>query len=213
KKTDMENILATFMNETRNRFNKDEEKLNKIENHVTQLATTMGAQMKNLETQIGQLAKVVGSQHQRGQFPSNTELNPKEQCQAIRLRSGMEYEGPKMPEEKESEPKGKERLELSEKEEDVRDELEKEPIVMSKKGAEKLKSTSNSNSHKHPVNLPFPQRFQKKNLDAQFAKFLDIFKKIHINIPFAEALEQMLNYAKFLKDVISKKRRVEDHEM
>ncbi|XP_042992364.1 uncharacterized protein LOC122318797, partial [Carya illinoinensis] len=40
----------------------------------------------------------------------------------------------------------------------------------------------------------YPQRFQKQKLDKQFSKFLDIFKKIHINIPFADALEQMPNY-------------------
>ncbi|XP_042944980.1 uncharacterized protein LOC122278839, partial [Carya illinoinensis] len=58
----------------------------------------------------------------------------------------------------------------------------------------------------------YPQRFQKQKLDKQFSKFLDIFKKIHINIPFADALEQMPNYVKFLKDIISKKRRLEEFE-
>ncbi|KAL4391174.1 hypothetical protein AHAS_Ahas03G0218700 [Arachis hypogaea] len=42
--------------------------------------------------------------------------------------------------------------------------------------------------------------------DSQFSKFLEIFKKIHINIPFAEALEQMSLYAKFLKELMTKKR-------
>ncbi|XP_050918524.1 uncharacterized protein LOC127135944 [Lathyrus oleraceus] len=32
-----------------------------------------------------------------------------------------------------------------------------------------------------------------------------MFKKLEINIPFSEALEQMLIYAKFMKDIISKK--------
>ena len=41
----------------------------------------------------------------------------------------------------------------------------------------------------------------------QFSKFFDMFKKIEINIPFAEALTQMPNYAKFLEDILSKKRR------
>ena len=36
--------------------------------------------------------------------------------------------------------------------------------------------------------LPFPKKFRKTKLDAQFAKFLDIFKKPKINIPFADAL-------------------------
>ena len=39
-----------------------------------------------------------------------------------------------------------------------------------------------------------------------------MFKQLHINIPFAEALEQMPKYAKFLKDVLSKKRRFSEFE-
>ena len=44
-------------------------------------------------------------------------------------------------------------------------------------------------------------------MEEQFSKFLDMFKKIEINIAFVEALAQMPNYAKFLKDILSKKRR------
>ena len=44
----------------------------------------------------------------------------------------------------------------------------------------------------------------------QFSKFLDMFKKIERNIPFAEALAQMPNYTKFLKDILSKKRRFDE---
>ena len=40
-----------------------------------------------------------------------------------------------------------------------------------------------------------------------------MFKKIEINIPFAEALAQMPNYAKFLKDILSKKRRFVEEEV
>lgn len=54
--------------------------------------------------------------------------------------------------------------------------------------------------------VPFPQRLQKKNEDKNFLKFLDVFKKLHINIPFADALAQMSSYAKFLKEILSKKR-------
>ena len=37
-----------------------------------------------------------------------------------------------------------------------------------------------------------------------------MFKKLEINIPFAEALAQMPNYAKFMKDIINKKRKLDD---
>ena len=36
--------------------------------------------------------------------------------------------------------------------------------------------------------LPFPQRFKKDKLDGQFAKFLNMFKKFEVNIPFVDAL-------------------------
>ena len=36
--------------------------------------------------------------------------------------------------------------------------------------------------------VPFPQRQQRAKKEEQFSKFLDMFKKIEINIPFAKAL-------------------------
>ena len=55
--------------------------------------------------------------------------------------------------------------------------------------------------------VPFPQRLQRAKMEEQFSKFLNMFKKIEINISFVEALAQMPNYAKCLKDILSKKRR------
>ena len=53
----------------------------------------------------------------------------------------------------------------------------------------------------------FPQRPHKAKMEEHFSRFLEMFKKIEINIPFAEALAQMLNYTKFLKDILSKKKK------
>ena len=50
--------------------------------------------------------------------------------------------------------------------------------------------------------VPFSQRQQRERMEERFSKFLDMLKKIEINIPFAEALSQMPNYAKFLKDIL-----------
>lgn len=61
--------------------------------------------------------------------------------------------------------------------------------------------------------VPYPQRFQKQKLDKQFAKFLEVFKKLQINIPFAEALEQMTSYAKFMKGILFRKESLEDFEI
>ena len=40
---------------------------------------------------------------------------------------------------------------------------------------------------------------------------MDIFKKLHFNIPFTEALKQMSGYVKFMKNVLSKKRKLGDY--
>ena len=47
-------------------------------------------------------------------------------------------------------------------------------------------------------------------MDDQFSKFLNIFKKIEVNIPFIEALAQMPHYAKFMKDILTKKRKLNE---
>ena len=44
-------------------------------------------------------------------------------------------------------------------------------------------------------------------MEEQFSKFLELFK-IDINIPFAETITHMPNYAKFLKDILSKKENI-----
>ncbi|KAK8525397.1 hypothetical protein V6N12_014089 [Hibiscus sabdariffa] len=59
---------------------------------------------------------------------------------------------------------------------------------------------------------PFPQRLKKQKQDYQFKKFFDILKQVHINPPLVEALQQMPNYAKFLKDMVTRKRRIEEFE-
>ena len=62
--------------------------------------------------------------------------------------------------------------------------------------------------------IQYPQRLKKNKLDKQFIKFMEVFKKLHINIPFANALiEQMPSYVKFMKDILSKKRRLLDFEI
>ena len=60
--------------------------------------------------------------------------------------------------------------------------------------------------------LPFPQRFAKAKFESQFSKFLDMLKKLHVNVPFIDTLTQMPLYAKLLKEILSKKRKIDEHE-
>ncbi|KAI3457193.1 hypothetical protein Pfo_013856 [Paulownia fortunei] len=161
-----------------------------------------------METQILQLATEFNTKKYKGKLPSDTKINPMEYCKAIQLRSGTEIKGLKMKCSNNDKPmentSGQGPMEEQPKEEERQS---NEQI-----GAEKLKSIHNFETSKFNVPIPFPKRYQKKKIDSQFAKFLEIFKKIHINIPFANALEQMPNHAKFIKDVMSRKRQLVEFE-
>ncbi|KAJ9540615.1 hypothetical protein OSB04_027121 [Centaurea solstitialis] len=60
--------------------------------------------------------------------------------------------------------------------------------------------------------IPYPERLRNQNEELQFKKFLDVFKQLHINIPLVEAIEQMPRYAKFLKDILNKKKKLTEYE-
>ena len=61
------------------------------------------------------------------------------------------------------------------------------------------------------IPISYPQRLKKSKLEKQFTKFLDIFKKLHINIPFLEALENMPSYVKFMKKILESNKKLEEY--
>ena len=157
------------------------------------------ASIRNLEVQIGQLSSML-TKRTVGTLLSNIVTNPKEHAKAISLRSGQTYEEPKV---KEAE------LEMKEVEQAEKTK-ENERASKSKRSKEVTVETYSPSIYDPPI--PFLQRLRKNNVDDQFSKFLSIFKQLHINIPLIEALEQMPKYAKCFKDIISKKRKLEEHE-
>ncbi|XP_062080828.1 uncharacterized protein LOC133785625 [Humulus lupulus] len=67
-----------------------------LTNTQTQFMTETRSSIRNLETQVGQLTNMLNNRP-HGNFPSNIEVNPKEQVQAITLRSGKQTEHPRSP--------------------------------------------------------------------------------------------------------------------
>ena len=55
--------------------------------------------------------------------------------------------------------------------------------------------------------MPYPLVPSKKDKERHLARFLDIFRKLEITIPFGEALQQMPLYSKFLKDMLTRKHK------
>ncbi|XP_070025966.1 uncharacterized protein [Nicotiana sylvestris] len=156
--------------------------------------------IKNLEIQVSQLATLMSGQIQ-GALPSNTEKNPKEHLKAISLRSGKSLDDPYAdregkPQEVENVNEGENKIES------------KFPKEQKNKGKNVQENELITNPHSIP--LPFPQKMKREKLDKQFSKFPNILKQLYINIPFTDALTQMPSYAKFLKEILSSKRKLEE---
>ena len=132
----------------------------------------------------------------KGTFPSDTQKNPKD-CMAVQLRSGNEVGNNSNKERKEDTDADQEE---TGKEEEKSIQTERPEGSSEQKQKERVPACT-------PI-VPFPQRLQKAKREEQFYKFLDIFKKIEINIPFAEVINQMPTYAKCLKEILNKKRKI-----
>ncbi|XP_039025194.1 uncharacterized protein LOC120158414 [Hibiscus syriacus] len=74
-----------------------------------------------------------------------------------------------------------------------------------------VKMVSSASKEVRPSPL-FTQRLKKQNDDIHFKKFVNIIDQLYINVPLLEAIDQMVTYAKFLKDIVTKKRNVEMFE-
>nr|XP_025661528.1 uncharacterized protein LOC112757139 [Arachis hypogaea] len=176
--------------------------------------------MKNLERQVGQLAKQ--DERPTNVLPNDTIPNPSKECKALQLRSGKVI----------GESSNKEATKLKEQDTvDTQDEEKASTLQKSKEDENPQSKTHTQDSHPNNKDdvkpqqesknervkayvpkLPYPTRVHKGTKDQQFPRFLEIFKKLEINIPLTEALEQMPLYAKFLKELITKKRSWQEKE-
>ena len=151
------------------------------------------------------------TERQHRSLPSNSEVNPRqegnEHVKAITLRSGRDLTIPGQP------------LVIGEVEtEEViqtsqNDKIEREQPQEKKSVEEETEAKDLLTTVEPTALILYPQRLKKNKMDKQFTKFMEVFKKLHINIPFADALEQMPNYVKFMKDILSKKRTLSDFEI
>ncbi|XP_021775761.1 DNA damage-inducible protein 1-like [Chenopodium quinoa] len=133
----------------------------------------MENQISQLANQFSQVLKTPGT------FPAQTEQSQKGQMNVVTLRSGKQLEDPPT---KESSREVIEEVSASEKEvEDARVE-------------EASKEAPPKPHAPYMPKVPFPQRLAQAKLEKKFSKFLDVLKKLHINIPFLDAISEMPSY-------------------
>ncbi|GJV71581.1 reverse transcriptase domain-containing protein [Tanacetum coccineum] len=153
------------------------------------------AVMQNMQNQMTNitdlLTKIVNSNQastsNSGSLPSNTIANPKGELKAITTRSGVSYDGPQIPPpvvEVETEVT-KDTVLPNESTNDVQPPIVQidEPVVMPR-----AKTT-----------LPYPSRVTKEKVrekdDLLALKFMEIFRNLHFELSFADALLHMPKFA------------------
>ncbi|GKE85084.1 hypothetical protein Tco_1558826, partial [Tanacetum coccineum] len=190
-------------------------------NHQPQNATTNDfsnymkandAVMKNMQSQMtslthsnlelknmfGAFMKMnTASTSESGPLPSNTIANPKGKLKAITTRSGVSYNGPLIPPPFSSLPK-----EVEQEPEVTKDMVQpstqdiQPPVILILVDelvvAPALKPT-----------IPYPSRVNQQKLrekdDVLALKFLEIFRKLHFDLSFADALLHMPKFAAMFK--------------
>ncbi|XP_057802485.1 uncharacterized protein LOC131017780 isoform X2 [Salvia miltiorrhiza] len=158
--------------------------------HETQAAlSNMGTQITQLATQVNKL------QANQGRLPSVTEMNPKENASAVTTRSGRILVEPQLKQQ-----------DKEEKPDEAKDD------AISEKSPESTEPSSSKVSGKPKVSIPqsliappFPSRLAQNKRIEEEKDILEIFKKVEINLPLLDAIKQVPRYAKFLKELCSKK--------
>ncbi|GJW98537.1 reverse transcriptase domain-containing protein [Tanacetum coccineum] len=166
------------------------------------------AVMQNMQNQMSNitdlLTKIVNSNQastsNSGSLPSNTVANPKGELKAITTRSGVSYDGPQIPPpvvEVETEVT-KDTVLPNGSTKDVQPPIVQvdEPIVMPR-----TKTT-----------LPYPSRVNKEKIrekdDLLALKFMEIFRNLHFELSFADALLHMPKFAPMFRKLLNNKDKI-----
>jgi hypothetical protein len=62
-------------------------------------------------------------------------------------------------------------------------------------------------SKKYVPKAPYPEKLITPKKSSKYDDILEVFKHVHINIPFLDAIQQVPSYAKILKDLVTVKRK------
>nr|GFA76014.1 reverse transcriptase domain-containing protein [Tanacetum cinerariifolium] len=141
-----------------------------------------------------------------GPLPSNTITNPKGELKAITTRSGVSYEGPPIPPPFSFLPKVVEREpEVTKDTVQPRTENIQPPVVQTQVLIDDpiVKTT-----------MPYLSRVNKQKLrekdDKLALKFLEIFRKLHFELSFADALLHMPKFDTMFKSLLNNKEKLFD---
>nr|GFB36014.1 hypothetical protein [Tanacetum cinerariifolium] len=142
-------------------------------------------------------------------LPSNTIPNPKGEAKAITTISGMIYKEPPIP------PPDVEEQEPIEETTDTEFPSTKDiqpPLVQFQVQEDKPVEEPSIVIPKSKANLPYPSRLVKEKIrkknDILAAKFMEIFRDLHFELSFADALMHMPKFAPMFKKLLNNKNKL-----
>ncbi|GJR36836.1 reverse transcriptase domain-containing protein [Tanacetum coccineum] len=170
------------------------------------------AVMQNMQNQMANITDLItkfvnsntASTSGSGSLPSNTIANPKGDVKAITTRSGVSYNGPQissLPKEMENEP-----------------EVTKDTVQPSTENIQPPVVQTNDQigepvvASKTKPTLPYPSRANKEKLrekdDLLASKFMEIFRNLHFELSFADALLHMPKFAPMFRKLLNDKDKI-----
>ncbi|GKA27748.1 reverse transcriptase domain-containing protein [Tanacetum coccineum] len=193
-KTDFESYVKANDAILKNVQNQNQGLQNQMTN-VTSLLTSLCTKINDL----GNTNQASSS----SSLPSNTIPNPRNEAKAITTRSGASYDGPPIPPpvvEKESEVTKDTELPSTE---DI------QPPLVQEQTKDKEPIEEPSLAQKTKPNLPYPSRLAKEKIrekdDILASKFMEIFRNLHFELSFADALIHMPKFALMFKKMLNNK--------
>ncbi|GKD08790.1 reverse transcriptase domain-containing protein [Tanacetum coccineum] len=184
-----------------------------LKTQLETVAKNHQASIQNLETKFDRLADKQSSRPS-GSLPSNTQPNPKthnskayqppqsrnKNVNVVFTRRGKTYNPPVNPNDQQNDSE----TPINFDSDDEDDEPTPQPKTQNPKS---IKETLLPKPYKPKIS--YPQRLRKEKMEAQYEKFLDMICVVRINVPLIDVLARMPNYEKFLKELISKKHKIE----
>jgi hypothetical protein len=181
-----------------------------IVGEIHQTVNSHSQSIAKLETQMGQMANTL-NRREEGKLPSQLVMNPKglymvneetshQHVQSITtLRSGKLVDNQV----------GNKRDEHKEVPETLQNDKGKQVITETSTSADPSLETPYVPRAPFPEWLKAPSHFGKQGEKIQ--AMMEVFKQVKINIPLLDAIQQVLAYAKFLKDLCTQNRKSINH--
>nr|GFB14766.1 reverse transcriptase domain-containing protein [Tanacetum cinerariifolium] len=204
----MQNQITNFKAEMKNKIHSSMQ--NQINNVKNELRSDIN-ELRNMMASYFQ--KDTASTSGSASYPSNTIANPMGDLKAITTRSGVSYDGPPIPPSFSSLPKVVERV----------PEVTKDTVQPSTKNIQPSVAQTQVPIDEPIVTpnpkptIPYPSRVTKQKLcekdDNLAIKFVEIFRKLHFDLSFADALLHIPKFTLMFKSLLNNKEKLFDLAM